>query len=366
MLAPIQPNSAQFSPGSLTPDTSRARQSSSLSTPALQGASRSEPVAATREQGITPDRAAGTILLFIENRLQADAAAGMSTEDLQSRLDAGLEGFLKGFNEAKTILSEAGLLSDELMASIGATYDKVLAGLANMAEELGLDDSAIKAAQTPAAEEPPVLDAPDAVTAPVADIKGLVKASRAFDFSVTTQEGDKVQISASSFFKANYAANGNGASASLRQGESFQLKIQGDLNEDELAAINDLLGQVNDLADQFYGGDLQAAFESALALDFDANEIAGFALDLQQTQVQKVRTTYGQPAQASPFQPLGPMADQVQAALESARQFMEPANLLLNILDKMSGVHPESGQADAGVHKLFSDTVGAMADKLAA
>lgn len=154
MLAPIQPNLAQFAGNGLSPDASRARQSTALAQPPVQGIAKGEPMPSAGDRGITPDRAAGTILLFIENRLQADAAAGMSTEDLQSRLDAGLEGFLQGFNEAKQMLSDAGLLSDELMASIGATYDKVLAGLASIAEELGLDDSAIKAAQTPASEAP--------------------------------------------------------------------------------------------------------------------------------------------------------------------------------------------------------------------
>ena len=332
----------------------------------LNGIAKGEPMPSVGESRVTPDRAAGNILLFSENRLLADAAAGDSQEQLQSRLDAGLEGFLRGFNEAKKILEDSGLMSDELMASIGATYDKVLEGLANLAGELGLDDSAIVAAQTPDAG--PVVDIPDSIEIGPGDFSGLVKAKRSFDFTLTTQEGDKVQINASSFMKAKFQASPGNVNAQMRQGSSFDLQIQGDLNAEELAAINDLLGQVNDLAAQFYDGDLESAFQAALDLQFDAEEIASFAVDMKQSLVQKVSTAYGQ--QPSPvsqrLQPLGQMAEQVQAALDSARQFMEPTALLSSLLERMGDgffAAPEGGKAE--LHKLFSDVTDRLLNQLA-
>ncbi len=364
MLSPLNPAMSQFAGSNLAPDATQTGRSKAVLQPQAQGVAKGEPMPSAGDRAMTPDRAAGNILLFIENRLHADAAAGMSTEQLQSRLDAGLEGFLQGFNEAKQILSDSGLLSDDLLAAISATYDKVLAGMASVAQELGLDDSAIVAAQSP--ESPPEIEAPDAVAAPIVETQGLIKASRQFDFSVTTQEGDRVSISASSFFKGKYSADASGMSAHLRQGNAFELRVEGDLNADELTAINDLLGQVNDLADEFYNGDLGAAFESAMALNFDADEISGFALDMKQTLMQKVQTTYGQPSLNAPLQPLGQMAEQVQAALESAREFLEPRALLYALLERMSESElinqPEGAKAD--LHKLFMETADALAGKL--
>lgn len=364
-LSPINP---QFHTQSL--DMPRAplqgRQATSVSAPPSQGIAKGEPMPSVSERRMTPDRAAGNILLFIEKQLQADAAAGDSQAQLQSRLEAGLSGFLKGFNEAKQILEDSGLLSDDLMAEIGATYDKVLQGLANLADELDLDDSAIVAAQTPSSE--PAINAPQSVDLALSELRGVTKASRSFDFTLTTQEGDKVEINASSFMKAKVHMGEGSYSAKLQQGNAFELTVQGDLNADELAAINDLLGQVNDLAAQFYDGDLDAAFQAALDLQFNPEEIASFAVDMKQTLVQKVSSTYGQ--QPSPvnqrLQPLGQMAEQVQAALESARQFMEPTALLSSLLERMGDALfevPEGKQSD--LHKLFGQVADGMLEKLA-
>ena len=45
----------------------------------------------------------------------------------------------------------------------------------------------------------------------------------------------------------------------------------------ELAALNDLFSQVNDIADSFYSGNVGEAFEQALAVGYDSDELAAFA-----------------------------------------------------------------------------------------
>jgi hypothetical protein len=58
--------------------------------------------------------------------------------------------------------------------------------------------------------------------------------------------------------------------------------VQGSLNADELKAVNDVLGQVNTLATQFFAGNLAQAFASAATLGVDPTEIAGLALHLSE------------------------------------------------------------------------------------
>ena len=68
--------------------------------------------------------------------------------------------------------------------------------------------------------------------------------------------------------------------------------MQGELDEDELESIADLVGQVQDLADTFYSGDIDKAFEEALSLGFDDKELVGYALQLNRTTQTQVLKTY--------------------------------------------------------------------------
>lgn len=325
------------------------------------------------DKPVTADRAAGNILLFIERQLHADAEQGRTPEQLQSRLDAGLKGFLEGFNDAQEQLSQMGLLSDAMSAEIGQTYDKVLKGLGQLAQELGLDDSAIKAAD----HSESATSAPVELGSPVSfggEMRGVIKAQKSFEFSVQTQEGDIVKISASSRFSAKSVMGPGGTSTGMAQSQQFNLTIEGDLNAEELASINDLLEQVNNISEQFFSGDLDTAFQTALDLEFNAEDIAGFAVDLKQSVVQKVRTTYGQDSQEtsplrSRMQPLGQMAVYVQAALDSAKQFLNSTAMLESLL---TGNHEESATESpmlsgpkADLHRLFEDVNQKLLGKLA-
>src|SRR5690606_29478577 len=60
---------------------------------------------------LTAEKVARNILGFIERRLQMDIAEGATPEQLQSRLDAGLAGFKKGFAEASEKLKALSMLS---------------------------------------------------------------------------------------------------------------------------------------------------------------------------------------------------------------------------------------------------------------
>lgn len=327
----------------------------------------SKPVAAPAEMSSTApvgrearvERAAGNILNAIYRQLTLDADNGRSQAQLQSRFNAGVEGFLQGFGEAMEMLEQGGMLSDELRAELGETESRVLQGLADMAAEFGLSADALPESEAP-------VPVPPTETLP-GNVEALLFGKNQFSFSLTTRDGDKVNIASVSEFRQGGSINGNGFAYYEQQRQGFSFQVQGELDEGELAAINDLLGQVNELSALFYGGDLDAAFDAALALDFNAEEIAGYALDLRQTMITKVRTTYGQPAaETSPlrekFQPLTQMADQIEAALARAQEFLEPLRLMTDLLDQ--AVLPADQAERGGRHKLFGDVGKAMVDRL--
>lgn len=292
--------------------------------------------------------AAGNILTFVERQLRADVQDGASKDELESRLNAALEGFEKGFGEANDILGNNGLLSDSLNDEIGLTRDKVLSGLEQLKQQY------IETEETtqPPEDEGVVIETQDLrrnLGSQLANFSAAqVGEARDFSFELRTQDGDIVTINAS----ALYAAQGSQASSS-RDGvsvssvnfesyeeSSFSLSIEGELDEDELKAINDLLSNVNNLADEFYNGDLNVAFDKALSLGFDSDEISGFALSL--TQVKSVRAIQAyQPEQEilkpnvmAELKPIGKFAQELAQSLTLAKEHFTEAKVLMETLFK--------------------------------
>src|SRR6185369_5206732 len=80
------------------------------------------------------------------------------------------------------------------------------------------------------------------------------------------------------------------AKSSVISRGGVKIEVDGDLNDKELKAIGDLLGKVDDIATQFFSGDVQAAFSAANSLGVDSDQIAGYQLNL--TYSRKVSAAY--------------------------------------------------------------------------
>ncbi|MCP5105124.1 MAG: hypothetical protein GY950_17175 [bacterium] len=93
------------------------------------------------------------------------------------------------------------------------------------------------------------------------------------DITITTDEGDKVTISALSGFKADYMAfdyseQVKGKIASM-EGEkfnfvakhAFQMSVEGDLNEEEREDIEKVLGELDAVMKDLVSGDLESIME---------------------------------------------------------------------------------------------------------
>jgi len=311
-------------------------------------ANRGLPTTATYndQEPMTTTKAANTILGFIERRLKLDAAEGATQEQLQSRWEAGLEGFKKGFAEAAEKLKALSMLSPEIAADIDDTYQQVMSGLDALRVKF-IKDAA------PATSAPPVvkeLQRPTQINN-IAIQQGLYEYAEArdFRFELTTKEGDKVSIRASSSLGMSVAAgrdaSGIYGSASQSSASSFELSIEGDLNESELKAINELMGRIDKLAGQFYAGNLDEAFNSAVNLGYDDQQIAGYALNLSQVQIQQVAVAYGAftpesgtqaPYLANQLAPVGSFIKDVFESLDLASAFADPQKLLLDLSQKMA------------------------------
>ncbi|MGS2718166.1 DUF5610 domain-containing protein [Eionea flava] len=281
---------------------------------------------------------ASNILQFIEQRVANEQAAGASSEVLSELLTQGLSGFIQGFDEAKQLLSQDsesddGSLNTAVSDSISLLYDQVVEGIANLrqaylgeAAETSTTPDQVTLSNTPAEHAPnnipkqsesnvlasPIdtllqtMDQPDTQLITLLDSLDEMQSvsehvveyseKQQFSFSLTTAEGDEITITAdrsSHLSNASYQGASNNldiqASSSHQQ---FTFQVDGDLNKEEVTAINDLLTQVMSLSEQFYRGDVGAAYQSALEMNYDSSEITAYALQLTQVESYHVAAVY--------------------------------------------------------------------------
>lgn len=308
---------------------------------------------------ISSETASASILSFIENQLLRDVEDGASQNELASRIEAGLSGFLKGFEAAKEDLQALGALTPGVQADIEETYDTVLEGVESLKStflgEIAVEDGGKASVDSSSLSRPVNVEPPVGVQSQYYSYEAAQRNS--FSFSVTTRDGDTVTVQSAalrSMFQENItvsqAGNGNGELSQFATSEDYQfnLQIDGELDDDEISALKDLLSQVNDLAENFFAGDVEAAFNDALALGYDDSEISSFALNLSQTSVQRVTAAYGgsssQPsALADILKPVGHFARDLIEATHTAENFQNPEQLIGSIADVIDTARPEQG-----------------------
>lgn len=99
---------------------------------------------------------------------------------------------------------------------------------------------------------------------------------------IQTQEGDSVRLrfKTKETLKLDAAQvqagdeTTNAVELRSRNNSKISISIKGDLNADELAAIQQAFEQATALAGEFFAGGVDAAFEGAAALNFDAEQLA--------------------------------------------------------------------------------------------
>ncbi len=106
---------------------------------------------------------------------------------------------------------------------------------------------------------------------------------------IVTSDGVRVGVrfSEQDLFAVGSAQSADGSSstsAALSRGR-IEISVQGNLSADDLKAVDALVSQVDALAQQFFSGDLQDAFNSAAALGSQPSQIAQFSLHLSYARI---------------------------------------------------------------------------------
>jgi hypothetical protein len=115
---------------------------------------------------------------------------------------------------------------------------------------------------------------------------------------VQTAEGDVTTLSFSSDSTFSFAGLSSGAAQALAvntsESSNLQVSVQGNLNEAELASINKLARQVSAVADNFFGGDMNAALQSAGRIDISAqaDTLSAYAFSMQTQETRAATAMY--------------------------------------------------------------------------
>lgn len=126
--------------------------------------------------------------------------------------------------------------------------------------------------------------------------------SQTMSLSLTTKEGDEVTLDFRQLYaqyeaqqQTQYAEQGpKGAryfeSRSEMEATAFEerfgFSVEGHLNENELDAVFSVFEQVDQLANEFYNGDLEKALEKAQELNIDFGQLSSVNVGLSKTEVQ--------------------------------------------------------------------------------
>jgi hypothetical protein len=211
-------------------------------------------------------------------------AQGDKADELAAKIDGALDA-------ASKHLAEQGFSQDEINAAVSRFRDRLaheIDGLASQnAPAAGGDAATTGAAQRVA----------------VAEASREVKRER-FSLDILTAEGDKVSIRFKSLSVTDAAvaqvsdgsATSTAAQASVISRGRFKVEVDGDLNDSERAAIGDLLDKVDGIAEDFFGGDVQAAFAAASRVGIESDALSAFSLRLSYSKSTAVAKAYASTA----------------------------------------------------------------------
>ncbi|PRO69726.1 DUF5610 domain-containing protein [Alteromonas gracilis] len=245
------------------------------------------------------EKVARNVLKFVGGVIRGAADGGASDEKLNGLFSQAREGVSRGFAMAEKDL--AGFMNEEIEQGMTKSRDLI---------DTGIDDL-----------ETDIFGREQANAVTLSSLNAVAASDeKSGSLTIRTKDGDEVSFSFESLrsFQASQQLNfeaqtsegqssaengeqsGTNFSASYTQQTSYQyyersgisFSLKGELDEDELDSIADLVGQVQDLADTFYSGDIDKAFEEALSLGFDDKELVGYALQLNRTTQTEVLKTY--------------------------------------------------------------------------
>ena len=166
-----------------------------------------------------------------------------------------------------------------------------------------------------------------------------VERNRSFDLAIKTAEGDVATIriaqQESGSTSSRVTISERGRALSLNAGAEYNstlntsVSVQGSLNAEETASIDALVLKVNNVAEDFFAGDMDQAVRGAASISITDDNLSAFAFDLQSQEVLRATAVYENvvattaPAATATPSPAAPAAPERNGWLQSLRALFD-------------------------------------------
>lgn len=239
------------------------------------------------------------VLDFVTGALKKAKTNGSDDDTLKAMLKDARRGVEQGVNEAIDILSENKVINKDIETGISKAKEGIYKGFNELEERL-LEP-----------KNPYVLVSNSQYTS----------LQNQAQYTFTTKEGDKIVIAFEDSMQALSNVNThNDKSNQIDHELNFTININGELNDAEQQALNDLMKDIKKVSDSFFSGEYDEAFKKAKELNITNEQITQFSMDLKQT---KTVAAIGKYQQLNPIKEidkeLQPFNTQLDSIYEQAK-----------------------------------------------
>ncbi len=139
-------------------------------------------------------------------------------------------------------------------------------------------------------------------------------------------------------------------------------QVEGDLNSDEQQAIDELMAKIANVSERFFSGEVQNAFQYALHMDFNTQELTHFSLNMSYHESRQVAiNTYGSYLpETSAKDSAENGADKIPALQDTTETIRQLDELLQNPFAQQKFADPAQSISEllkAMNDQLYSDTM---------
>lgn len=342
------PSSASFRSMGIVQQSLSARFTASFGSPNANAAEQATNAKERSENDFSPEKVAQRILSHVGNYMENLQSKGADDERLASVLETAKEAVQKGMEDAKEKLDALGwLMNSGVEQGITETEDLLSEGFDALDKAFFADTEA------------------------VSQVAAMATSSsyRREDYSqiqMTTQEGDVVSLNLYSLSASEQgeaaSISDNGMSyaryESANQAFAFDFSVEGDLNEDELAAIKDMMNSAGEVSDLFFEGDVAGALQRGFEMGFDSTQLANFSMTLQTSQTMKSSqavSAYGQnPGMRSIQEPLSDYRQALEETVKKASDLFDDfRNVVESTMTDIMSMREEQSQKMDDMRQVF-------------
>lgn len=278
------------------------------------------------------EEVAKNVLSFVKGAILGAQADGADEGSLANMLEQARKGIEQGLGEAIEELKDSDLFSDDIEKGVEKSRELIFDGLDEFEESLF----------NPVSEQSKSTSF---------NAQNYYKLENGASYEIKTAEGDVIKLTYNSQYQSSeqfsYNKNGNGESLSYSSSQSssqaYSFSVEGDLNEDEVAAINELMSDLQEVSNEFFNGSLDEAFEQAKNLNLDSPQLVAMSMNLQQTEV---RASVREYQTTQPGREIAKQFEPINEGLKESYDKAKPLNIENQLTQLLTWLNQQQANKD--------------------